>query len=279
MGQTERDYWNSDVGRVWTDHQSELDRLFSEVSALLLDRAAPGLGERVLDIGCGAGATTLAAQEATGENGQALGADISAPMLARATERAKAESSRAHFILADAQTHPFAPDHFDLAMSRFGVMFFDDSTAAFRNIARALRPGGRITFVCWAAARDNPWFAINGRITQARLGPLPQTAPDAPGPFRFAETADVVAMLQAAGLSDCAGQSVECDLHHPGGLPGAMELAEHLGPLSRMRRERAVPQADVDAVLDEMRDAYASFIVPDGIRIPARLNLFTARKD
>ncbi|MEV0641539.1 class I SAM-dependent methyltransferase [Streptomyces sp. NPDC050619] len=140
--------WNGAVGTHWADHQARYDAMLAAVNEPLFDGAALTAGDRVLDVGCGAGATTrLAARRAY--PGQVVGVDISAPLLERAQASSEDEGiTNVAYELADAQVHPFPPAAHDVVISRGGVMFFADHTAAFRNLARALRPGGRLAFVC-----------------------------------------------------------------------------------------------------------------------------------
>ena len=135
------EYWNSEPGRTWIDMESALDASMAAILDLVIARADPRPGEHVLDIGCGTGASTLRAAAAVGGGGRVLGADISGLLLARARARAReARLENASFEVCDAQVHDFPPAVFDLMLSRFGVMFFGEPVAAFRNIARALRP-------------------------------------------------------------------------------------------------------------------------------------------
>ncbi|WP_079064252.1 class I SAM-dependent methyltransferase [Streptomyces sp. NRRL F-4489] len=198
--------WNGYEGEHWAGHQERWDAVNGGFNEPLLDAAAIGRDERVLDIGCGAGATTrLAARRAAG--GHALGVDLSAPMLARARAGAAREGlANVAFEQADAQVHAFPPDGFDVAVSRFGVMFFADPVAAFGNIGRALRPGGRLAFVCGAEAGDSEWF----RALAALRPYLPMDDFGAsgdgysPGMFSFADPGRVRAVLSAAGFAEVA---------------------------------------------------------------------------
>ena len=133
----------------------------------MLAAAAIAPGDRVLDIGCGCGNTTLAAARAAGPDGSAHGVDLSVPMTDLGRQRAEQERVNATFEVADAQTHPFKAGAFDVAVSRFGVMFFDDPVAAFTNIAGALRPGGRLAFVCWQDLMVNDWMLVPGADTRS----------------------------------------------------------------------------------------------------------------
>ncbi len=146
-------YWNGPTGQRWTDRQTVQDILLAPALQILIDRAQPKVGERILDVGCGCGATTIALAERVAPAGFVRGIDISEPMLARARQRAPT-SLPLSFVLADATVYPFDPQDFDLLVSRFGVMFFAEPAVSFANLRRAMRPEGRVTFVCWRDRRS-----------------------------------------------------------------------------------------------------------------------------
>lgn len=270
-------FWNADPGQNWVRHQADLDTIMSPVTDLLLRAAAPLPGEQLLDIGCGAGASSFALAEAVGPAGHVLGLDISDPLLARAeARRAALGLTTLTFTRADAQDHPFPPARFDLAASRFGVMFFADPVAAFANIGRALRPGGRVAFAAWAAIEHNPWFALPRRAALDRLGPVAPGDPDAPGPMAFRDIARVRDLLTAAGFTACAGDCVATQLFHPGGVAAITALAGEIGPLGGILRERNGTETDRAAILDRLARDLAPFARADGIHIPAAINIFTA---
>ena len=273
-------FWSEGPGRSWNRFRDDLDALHRGVLDLLLDAGAPRRGEAVLDVGCGAGATTLAFARATAPTGRADGVDISAPLVERAEERRRDLGARnASFHVADAQDHPFEAGRHDLAASRFGLMFFSDPVAAFRNIAAALRPGGRLVFAAWAGLDPNPWFVWPQRIAIARLGPVEPTPPDAPGPMAFGDVARVLAILRDAGLRGCRGEGVAVDLHHPDGIEAVLRLLPHVGPLARIMREKGASAEDRAAILDEVASAFGRFDGAGGIRISPRVNLFAASVD
>ena len=178
-------YWNGPNGERWVRRQEMQDVVLGPVSGVLIDRAAPKAGERVIDVGCGCGATTFAFANKVGSRGHVLGVDISAPMLALARKLAPADAPL-EFALADATVQAFQPASFDLLVSRFGVMFFAEPAVSFANMRKALRPGGRVAFACWRTPRDNPWMMMPLMAAYKHVPKLPEMAPEDPGPFAFA---------------------------------------------------------------------------------------------
>lgn len=232
---TQTEYWNGDVGTRWADMQAELDRVFSPLTNALLDGAGLGAGERVLDIGCGCGETALLAASRTGPDGAVTAVDVSRPMLARARTR-PAVGAPIAWIEADAQTHPFAPEH-DVALSRFGVMFFEDSRAAFSNIRRALRPGGRLVILCWRPLAENAWVNVPRKAVLTVLPEPAPSPPGAPGPFRFADGDALVDLLQQAGFADAAVAPVDRPIEIGADAEEAARFSATVGPIAGLLRE------------------------------------------
>lgn len=271
-------FWSGDPGQAWVAHQARLDELHGPVADLLIRTAAPGPGERVLDIGCGAGATCLVAGPLVAPDGQVLGLDISRPLVTLARARiAAAGLGNVTVEIADAQTGEAGDAPFDLALSRFGLMFFADPVAAFRNIANRLRTSARLVFTAWAAAKHNPWFDLPLRAAVARLGPAEPGDPDAPGPLAFRDRDRVAGILEAAGFWNVQARAVDLELPLDGGLEAAVDLARHVGPVKRHLRDKGGDEADLAAILEGVRTAFAPFETRAGLRIPARINLFEAR--
>lgn len=271
------EFWSTGPGRRWVTHQAELDQQFGEVTDLLLAAAAVRPGERILDVGCGAGDSTLRFAAATGPTGRVHGLDISEPLLALAERRRDAAGlGNVSFSIGDAQTA--APDPgVDLVASRFGMMFFADPGAAFANLARSLGPGGRMVFVAWAEPEANPWFSVPQRAATARLGQAARVPPDAPGPMAFRDADRVLRLLGEAGLGDARVETRDLYLPIPAGLDAVLALCSEIGPLPRMMREKGGTEADQAAILAEIAAAFAPYAGPEGVRIPARVHVFEAR--
>ena len=194
------EHWNTGPGVAhWVANQARYDRMHAPFTALILDAAALRPGGNVLDVGCGCGGTTLAAARLVAP-GQALGLDLSGPMLARAQADAEAAGlANAVFQQGDAQVHPLEPATFDTVISRFGVMFFADPVAAFANIRSATRPGGRLVFACWQPLAANQWMLVPGAALAEHLPPPAPAPADGPGMFAFADPDRLRPILAAAG--------------------------------------------------------------------------------
>lgn len=267
-------YWNDTAGDTWSKMQADLDRQIEPLGLVAIEALAPAAGERIIDIGCGCGQTTLQLAARVGPAGGVLAVDVSQPMLAVARQRAEAAGvKQVRFMEADAQTHRFDAAAADAAFSRFGVMFFADTTAAFANVRRALKPDGRLAFVCWRTMAENPWMTVP---LQAALSLLPAPSPSdplAPGPFALADPDRIRRVLGEAGFI-----GVEITPHDQaiggGELEQAVQLALRVGPLGALRRD--YPESR-EAVADAVRKALAPYVTPTGVRLASGTWIVTAR--
>jgi SAM-dependent methyltransferase len=269
-------YWNGPGGQRWADRQQVQDAMLAPVSAILLDRARVVPGERIIDVGCGCGATTRALVEKVGIAGHVLGIDISAPMLERARQLTP-RGAPIEFLLADATVHLFEPATSDLIASRFGVMFFAEPALSFANLCKALRPGGRLTFACWREPRLNPWLMTPLQAAYQHVPKLPQLGPEDPGPFSFASEARVHRILGEAGFSGIAMEvcDLTLDVAIGRGLDAAVESALQIGPASRALEGQ--PADVIAAAARSIREALAPFARGQAVALPASIWIVTAR--
>lgn len=272
--ETQIEYWNGKVGERWAAFQDTLDRAMSAITASVLAFAAAKPGERVLDIGCGCGTTALALAKRVAPGGRVSGIDISAPMLARAHERAREADTDIAFVEADASDFAFKPEY-DLVFSRFGVMFFAGPVSAFANIRKALKPGGRMAFVCWRALRENDWASAPFAAARDLLPPQEPMDPFAPGPFAFADGERVKGILEEAGFSNVRLEELDTAMDMGADLEAAIEQSLKIGPLARALSE--ADEAVKDKVRARIRDALAAYLTPQGVLAPAACWLVRAR--
>lgn len=266
-------YWNAEVGQRWAAQQARLDALIAPFGAQAMAAARVQLGERVVDVGCGCGDTTLALADAVGPSGHVLGVDVSAPMLARARERAGPRANVA-FLEADAAAGVLPPGA-DLLFSRFGVMFFADPTHAFAAMRAALKPGGRVAFACWRTVADNPWMMVPMMAGIRALGVTPPPpVPDAPGPFAFADETRLRAILEGAGYRAVSIARFDAPMTLGADPMAAATMAVEVGPLGGLVRENGGVASQ--ALLDAVAESLAPHAGADGVRLTGSTWIVTA---
>ena len=262
--------WNGVAGRAWVEMQALLDRVMEPFERLLTEGVAARKPARLLDVGCGTGATTIAAARA---GAACVGVDVSEPMVALARERAGREGVRATFICADAQTHPFEHSAFDMIISRFGVMFFDDPVEAFANLRRAATSDAELRLLAWRGPEENPFMLVAERAAAPLLPNIPARDPNGPGQFAFAEPRRVERILGESGWTDVHVRPVDVGCGFP-----ADELVRwftQLGPLGRVLHD-----ADAQTrsrVIESVRSAYDAYVHGNEVRFDAAAWLITAR--
>ena len=267
------DYWNAQAGPTWVEFQDQLDRQLAPLGLRAMEALAPQAGERIADIGCGCGHSSLQLAQRIGADGAVTGLDISATMLAVASRRGEAAGANARFIEADVQTADIGAGAFDAVFSRFGVMFFIDPAAAFANIHRARKPGGRLAFVCWRPFAQNAWMLAPFTAAQAFLPPSPPADPLAPGPYAFADPQRVRGILETAGFSQIAIDPFDASIGG-GSVEETVGLNMRVGPLgSALRENPDVAQAVVEAV----RATVTPYLTPNGVLMPAAVWIVQAR--
>lgn len=269
--------WAGEMGARWLAHIKTFEGMIAPIGAALMDRASLTAGQRVLDVGCGGGVTTLAAGRAVGPQGSALGLDISPDLIARARLRAeRAGVSNVSFRCADAAREQAEGPAFDRVISRFGSMFFAEPNAAFSNLHGAIRPGGRLDLAVWAAPRDNLWMSAMVAVVRDHID-LPRAEPRAPGPFAFEDPDYLRDVLETSGFRDMTLEAWSADVPFAG--PGAacadavafaldgMAFRDKVATLTRPER------AKLSQALGAFYDRHAT---PDGIMMPAKAWLVQA---
>jgi SAM-dependent methyltransferase len=264
--------WNGASGREFIEQRERHERMLGRLRARLLAVAQIQVGENILDIGCGCGDTTIPAARAT-RSGHALGADFSRIQVAEARQLATAAGvANASFEVADAQVHPFGAGAFDVVVSSLGVMFFDDPAAAFANLRRALRHGGRLAFLCWRTRSENPVFATGFAEAAAILGLREPPGPSAA--FSLADTGRTGALLSGAGFGGIEfvradepmliGRDIDDALGYERASPAATEVQAGLSP------------AQAAQLTGWVRDRLAAYASPDAVVMPGAAWLVTA---
>lgn len=259
--------WNEGIGKAWIAHLNALDRQIAPIGEAAMAAASVKPGDSVIDIGCGAGQTTIALARLVGSAGWAHGVDVSGLMISAAGAAARKHPSlNVSFEIADAQTFKFRPAAYDVVYSRFGVMFFKDPVAAFINIRSALKPNGHVAFCAWRLSGENPLMSAP---LQAAMDLLPAPAgppadPTAPGPFAFADADRVRGILSSAGFKDISIEAWDGEM---GANPvdEAIAITTDLGPLGRRLNEAQADAALRQRVREAVRHGLRDFIGADGM--------------
>ncbi len=268
--------WAGAMGDRWAANVTSFEYMISDIGEALLAHAGYTDGESVVDVGCGAGPTSVRLAELVGPQGRVKGVDIAPQLIALANARSGGNANLS-FQTLDAQTGAAQGAPFDRLFSRFGVMFFADSVAAFRNMRGWLKPGALMDFAAWGPPAANPWFARVGAILQKHFD-TPRPDPPAPGPMRFADIEATIAMLEVAGFSD-----VTCEVHDTllpigdisGTVEAAIAFAMNSGQVAALSAEK--PHVSLDAVRADFTAMVEEFVTVDGVRVPGQALFYSAR--
>jgi SAM-dependent methyltransferase len=273
----QQEYWDGHGGEHWASQAERYDSINRRFAQRIVAELDPRPGERILDVGCGNGALSLAVAPRVAPSGSVCGLDLSGPMLAVARRRAEdAGLDNVSFEQGDAQEHPLPEATFDATTSRFGVMFFEDPVAAFANLGRALRPDGRLVFACWQELLRNAWIMIPSSAALAFV-PMPELGePDAPGPFALADPDRIRSVLDDAGFADvtvteavepmCMGADVEDAVAFMAGTEMAARLFQD------------VDEDTVQKAWDAARQALVPYEGPEGVVLTGSAWLVAARR-
>jgi SAM-dependent methyltransferase len=269
--------WAGEMGARWLASLDRFEGMIAPIGAALLARAAYIPGERVLDLGCGGGATTLAIAEVVGPSGAALGLDVAPMLIERARQRAAGAGSNARFVCADAATASLDTPPFDRLFSRFGSMFFDAPVPAFANLRAMLKPGARIDLAVWANPRDNLWMMEVMGVVRRHVE-IPPAVPRAPGPFAFEDLDYLEEVLTGAGFSGMDVLAYEG--RQPVGGPGASPVAATDFVLTSMAAGRVLDEAG-PAIRDAARADFVELFTQrhvegEGVMLQAKAWLVSA---
>ncbi len=268
--QEQIEFWNSEVADSWVRNQVLLDSMLKPLGLAGIKALEIEPGFAVLDVGCGAGDTSI---ELSKQGAEVTGVDISAPLLACARQRASEAGVAVNFLESDASVAEFDTS-FDRVFSRFGVMFFDDTVQAFNHIRGLLNPGARLGFVCWRSPMENDWIAKPMAIIMSHVE-VPAGDPDAPGPFAFANEDKVRGILESAGFNDVNLDRFDADIQvGAGDAESALHFIEQIGPAARL-----LADADEDVVVrirKKMLDLFEEERGSEGIAMGAGCWIVTA---
>jgi SAM-dependent methyltransferase len=265
--------WKGAAGRAWVDLQASLDQIFKPFEDLLVEAVSLGPGGRILDVGCGAGGTTLRVARVLGAQGRCVGIDISEAMIAAARSRATEEGTTATFLCANAQTHRFEPGSVDLLISRFGVMFFEDPFRAFANLRHAAAENAELRFIAWRSEAENPFMTTAERAAAPLLPNLPARQIDAPGQFAFANGERVHKILEESGWADIDIRPIDigCTLPETELIP----YFTRLGPVGRILQE--TDDRTRAHVIHSVRAAFDPYVHGAEVRFTAACWMISAR--
>jgi SAM-dependent methyltransferase len=273
------EFWNGRTGERWVRWQKPIDAAFAPVTKAVLARLAPAVGERIIDVGCGSGETTLAIAERVQAHGFVLGLDVSRPLLRIAQARAAITPEYpVQFVEGDASSYALARDSFHALFSRFGVMFFADPAAAFAHLGRALVRGGRLAFCCWRDRRENAWVRLSVDATRKHLAELPPPpGPDEPGPFSFADEARIRRILTSAGFTGIEVERFDASIVYGRDEREAAEFLTHIGPTGSVLQEH--PESLRQAVAADLAERLRPHRETRGVALGAATWLVSACRE
>ena len=274
----QKQFWSGAGGDVWVNKQSEMDIMLNPLGAKAIDKLDLNQETKILDIGCGCGATTLEIAKKIND-GTITGVDISEPMLKRASQNAAAlELSNINFQVLDVQVDEMPSNDFDIAFSRFGVMFFENPFEAFSNIYKSLKQDGQLSFVCWQNPALNPWQSLSIQVIKQFLD-LPAPPPKSPGPFAFEDKTYVQEILEKSNFKDIKIDDNQEDIIMFSGksIQEACEDYLTINPVVTEMLKNSEEKLK-EEVLAALIDQFSHFHNGDGLLFPSATWIVTAKK-
>ncbi|TDG11408.1 class I SAM-dependent methyltransferase [Seongchinamella unica] len=274
------EYWDGEAGQGWAERNAQMEKTLGPIGEEAIKAAAVRAGEAVLDIGCGCADTSLALLHSTGPAGRVLGVDISGPMLEVAQSKVQTLPDNIRraitFQQTDASIHNFEESAFDVMFSRFGVMFFADPAGAFANIRRALKPGGRLAFICWAPVAGNEWITVPMSAALQHLPKPEPMPPNAPGPFGLSDPEFVDRALSLAGYSNISIASYQPTMRFGHGMESERigDFFIEAGPVSRLLKD--APPELVETTRSAIREAVMPYYDGETVNLAASCWIVTA---
>jgi len=279
VNKSQKDFWSGKGGDIWVERQNAMDTMLSPLGEAALNKLNFNEKENVLDIGCGCGNTTFNIAKRIGPLGNVTGLDISEPMLKRAKESAvKMSISNTSFKCVDVQTEDLGDQVYSAAFSRFGVMFFEDSITAFKNINKSLISGGSLSFVCWQSPAVNPWQSLFIQEIKKFLD-LPSPPPRSPGPFAFMESEYVSSILEESKFQDITIEGYETEVNMFSGRSLSDSVKDYISinpVVSGMLKESS--ENKIAEILNSAETAFSPYYTEKGLIFPSSTWLVTARK-
>ena len=279
VNKNQKDFWSGKGGDIWVERQNAMDTMLSPLGEAALNKLNFNEEENVLDIGCGCGHTTLNIAKRIGPSGNVTGLDISEPMLKRAKESAVEMSiTNTSFKCVDVQTEDLGDQIYSAAFSRFGVMFFEDSIAAFKNINKSLISGGYLSFVCWQSPAVNPWQSLFIQEVKKFLD-LPSPPPRSPGPFAFMESEYVSSILEESKFQDITIEGHEAEVNMFSGRSLSESVKDYISinpVVTEMLKDSSENQ--ITEIKNSGIEAFSPYYSEKGLIFPSATWLVTARK-
>ncbi len=273
------EFWNGKGGENWVSREARLEASLRPFGQLAMVAGAIKEGQQILDIGFGCGDSTIELAGKAGPEGSVHGVDISVAMVEAAEKKATQKGvSNVSFECADAQIKPFPVDHYDLVFSRFGVMFFDNPISAFKNIYSALKPGGRLAFICWAPRAENAWVGLPLQVVAKHLSLPAPPGIDEPGPFSLSEEARVSGILGAAGFANIAVEPFQTPFVLGGGVDEALSFLMQLAPSGSAINSAEADEETRARIAIDMTELLKSYESSGGVSMNAAALLVTATK-